>query len=272
MIKVDLQSGLKIWKILNNSQNGGDDMYQKERIDSIMEILNENGYVTVKYLTEELHYSTATINRDLNDMVKQNLIKRSYGGVELIKERGVPLPFRYHKMKSIKNKLGKKAAEFINDGDRIFIDGSTTTQYIGKYIIDKKDLTVITNNITLASFLSEHGIEVICLGGKIVEIPSMVGGMDTAGHAMKYKADKLFFSVGELSEEGVLSSAENYDLLHRVEAENSDEVYCLIDHKKIKPPPKRILFDLSKVDYLITDYIFSDEVKKRFENTRFIEV
>ena len=46
-------------------------MYKKERIDSIMEILNENGYVTVKYLTEELHYSTATINRDLNDMVKQ---------------------------------------------------------------------------------------------------------------------------------------------------------------------------------------------------------
>lgn len=247
-------------------------MYKKERIDSIMEILNENGYVTVKYLTEELHYSTATINRDLNDMVKQNLIKRSYGGVELIKEKGVPLPFRYHKMKNIKNKLGKRAAEFIEDGDRIFIDGSTTTQYIGKYIIEKKDLTVITNNITLASFLSEHGITVICLGGKIVEIPSMVGGIDTAADAMKYKANKMFFSVGELGEDGKLSSTESYDLLHKVEVENSDEVYCLMDHKKIKQPKNRILFDLGKVDYLITDYVFNKEVKDKFKNTKFVEI
>ena len=49
-------------------------MYQKERIDNILGILKANGYVSVKYLTEQLHYSTATINRDLNVMQKQNLV------------------------------------------------------------------------------------------------------------------------------------------------------------------------------------------------------
>ncbi|MBR5459745.1 MAG: DeoR family transcriptional regulator [Clostridia bacterium] len=37
-------------------------MYQKERLDEILEILKASGYVTVKYLTERLHYSTATVN------------------------------------------------------------------------------------------------------------------------------------------------------------------------------------------------------------------
>lgn len=113
-------------------------MYQKERIDTILSILKLNGYVSVKYLTEQLHYSTATINRDLNLMQKEGLVTRSYGGVELIKGKGVKLSFRYHLMKPIKNKIGKAAADLIKDGDTIFIDGTTTTEYIGKYLLSKK--------------------------------------------------------------------------------------------------------------------------------------
>ena len=97
-------------------------MYQKERIDKINEILKTFGYVTVKFLTKELDYSTATINRDLNLMEKQKLIKRTYGGVELLNRKYVPLEFRYNLMKSAKNKLGVAALSLVNDGDTVFIE------------------------------------------------------------------------------------------------------------------------------------------------------
>lgn len=247
-------------------------MYQKERLDWIMGILNEYGYVTVKYLTQELHYSTATINRDLNLLEKQKLIKRSYGGVERVKEKGVPLNFRYHKMKPVKNKLGKKAAEFINDGDKIFIDASTTTQYIGKYITEKKNLTVITNNMALVSYLSEYGIEVICLGGKVVEIPSLLDGAETVENAMKYSVDKMFFSTGAISSDGKIASGKLYDLLHRVMINNSKEVYCIVDSGKVDRAYNMILCDLAKVDYLITDYVFDDKIKEKYHDTNFVEI
>jgi len=48
-------------------------MYQKERIDLILKILQENGYVNVKYLCDKIGYSKATINRDLNYMEKQKI-------------------------------------------------------------------------------------------------------------------------------------------------------------------------------------------------------
>ena len=83
-------------------------MYQKERLENIMNIMKKYNYVTVKFLVEELHYSTATINRDLNVLANQKLIKRSYGGAELIKGRGVPFIFRYQKMRASKNRIGKK--------------------------------------------------------------------------------------------------------------------------------------------------------------------
>ncbi|HAB00567.1 MAG TPA: hypothetical protein DCE08_03595, partial [Ruminococcaceae bacterium] len=56
-------------------------MYQKERMEEIYDILKKNGYVTVKYLVQQLEYSNATINRDLTVMENQKLIRRSYGGV-----------------------------------------------------------------------------------------------------------------------------------------------------------------------------------------------
>ena len=52
-------------------------MYAKERRDAILKIIEEQGHVTVKELVDKLFYSTATINRDLNLLKKQNLIVRS---------------------------------------------------------------------------------------------------------------------------------------------------------------------------------------------------
>ena len=247
-------------------------MYQKERLDNIMDILKKNGYVSVKHLTEELCYSNATINRDLNILEKQKLIKRSYGGAELIKQKGTPLVFRYHKMKSVKIKIAKAAAGFINDGDTVFIDGSTTAQYMAQYIQDKKNIKVITNNMALASYLSEYGVEVICLGGRIVEIPSMLGGEETVENAMKYRADKFFFAEAGVSDDGEIFGGTVYYLLHKTMAKNSKEVFFLTDSGKINRTTSRILFDLNSVTHVISDYEFNDEIKNKYKAVSFIKV
>ena len=87
-------------------------MYQRERENEILKILKKEGYVTVKYLVERLHYSNASINRDLNSLANQRLIRRTYGGVELIAQRGHgALPFRYHRGHAVKRKMAQAAAE-----------------------------------------------------------------------------------------------------------------------------------------------------------------
>ncbi|MBR7132878.1 MAG: DeoR/GlpR transcriptional regulator [Clostridia bacterium] len=244
----------------------------KKRTDIILDILKAQGYVTVKYLTEQLHYSTATINRDLNLLQKQGLIKRHYGGAELAEHKGVPLTFRYHKMKPAKNIIAKKAAEFINDGDTVFIDASTTTQYIGQYITDRNDLTVITNNMILTSYLSEYGIKCICLGGEVVEIPYMLGGNQTVENARTYKADKFFFATSGITENGIISDSDGYYFLRKIMSENSDEVFYLADHDKVGKSDSRICFDLNDINYVISDYSFPIKLKNKFKSTNFIKV
>ena len=246
-------------------------MYQTERLGKIMEILNKYGYVTVKYLTYKLDYSTATVNRDLNILEQKNLIKRSYGGVELIENKSVPLLFRYSKMGKIKNSIAKKAVELIKDGDTVFIDGSTTTEAMGRYLTSKKNITVITNNIALVLYLNEYNIDAVNLGGRIKEVPYISGGSDTEENAMKYKVDKMFFSSSGITKDGEIQADEEYETLRRIMHKNSVKAYYLVDSEKILPSIKKVLFTPRELDGIISNYVFSDEVKALYPRTEFIE-
>ena len=103
------------------------------------------------------------------------------------------------------------------------------------------------------------------------EPPSMLGGSDTVESAMRYKADKMFFSTGAISEDGTIGCSDAYYLMHKVMAENSKEVYYMADHEKIGVEAQKVLLTLDDVAGVITDYVFCDETKEKYKNTRFIE-
>ncbi len=246
-------------------------MSTKQRQDKIIEILGKEGYVTVKYLSDELHYSSATINRDLNALEKQRLVSRSYGGVELVRAAYVPVNFRAHKMRIEKKQISRLAASFVKDGDTIFVDGSTTAQCMETYLVNKKGLTVVTNNIMLAMDLSGYDVRVVCLGGTVVEPPCMLYGAETVENAARYRVDKMFFSTGAVTSGGVIASG-IYDLVLKKVAENAGEIYYLVDHKKIDQPFNTIYGDFSRVDVVVSDYDFPDETKRKYPNARFVSI
>lgn len=246
-------------------------MSTKLRQDSILEILEKQGYVTVKYLADVLHYSSATVNRDLNALQSRQLVTRSYGGVELVRSKYVPVFFRAHKMRAEKKYIGKAAAALVRDGDTIFIDGSTTAQCMEQHLIHRKNLTVVTNNMGLAINLSAYDIRVICLGGEVVETPSMLYGTETVENAHRYKVDKMFFSTCAISSDGMIAAG-LYDLMLSAVAKRAKEVFYLVDHEKIDQPFHTVFCDLSYVNTVISDYEFPEKTKTAFPTTRFITV
>ena len=150
-------------------------MSQKIRQEQILNILEKRGYVTVKYLVDTLHYSSATINRDLNQMQTLGVVKRTYGGVEAARRSNLPtLSQRQFYMKKEKRRIAREAAALIQNGDTVFLDGSTTVQYILPFLAEKKGLRILTNNMRLAIELSDYDIDVICLGGRVAERPHVL--------------------------------------------------------------------------------------------------
>ena len=244
-------------------------MYAKERQDAILKILEKHEHVTVKELVDTLFFSTATINRDLNTLKKQNLIVRSFGGVELNKKFDSALAHRYEVMSREKDRIGYLAAKEVTDGDIIFIAASTTTQAMIPYLKKNKKLVVITNNLAAASYLSSHGIGAICLGGHIREVPYFTGSEDTLNSIPMYHATKMFFSSTGMTTDGKIV-ASMYRTILKAMMRNSDKIYYLTDHSKIGADAKIYLGDLGLVDTVISDVDISDGLKDLYPNVEFI--
>ena len=245
-------------------------MSKKLRQEKILAILKKQGFATVKELVSLLDYSSATVNRDLNDMQLHGLVKRSYGGVEAIEKKVPPLPFRYDLMKKEKRHIGRRAAEEVADGDVIFIDASTTASYMSAYLTDKKNIRVITNNMQLAIDLVERGIAVTVLGGNVVENPSMLGGDMAVENAMRFSVDKTFFSTVAFTEDGHIADGGTYGLLHRIMMKNAKRIYYLADEGKRCKNLKGQIDSFSEVSCVISDFDFPEETRAAFPETEFI--
>lgn len=244
-------------------------MSQKLRQDHILNILEKRGYVTVRYLVDQLHYSSATINRDLNKMEVLGLVKRSYGGVEVANKEHLPaLPERQFYMRKEKRSIARTASELIQNGDTVFLDGSTTVQYILPFLSEKKKLRILTNNMRLAMELCDLDFDVICLGGRVEERPYVLDSDETVEIAQKFQAHKMFFSVDYITADGYINSA--HYMLYKTMLKNSDEAYLLADQTKIVDRLDTRLCDFSTLAGVISDFEFPVETKNGFPKVRFI--
>lgn len=245
-------------------------MYQSERMNEIIKILRQNHYVTVNHLVKQIRYSPASIRRDLTLLEKQGLVKRTYGGVELKEEGATPFKFRQHSMKLAKNSIAKIASTLINDNYTVFIDGSTTAQYLAHYITEKKNLTVITNNMMLAVYLNEHGVTTYCTGGYVNEIPGILTGEITNNTYSMFHADLMFFSTAGFANESICESSEAYAMHHKAMLKNSDKHVYLCGSDKLQKKKNRIVCSIDEIDYFISDGKLSQKLTSKHKKTKFI--
>ena len=246
-------------------------MYQQERMDEIVKILKENHYVTVDHLVEKIRYSPASIRRDLALLEKQGMVVRSYGGVSLGNANVSPFRFRQHSMKIAKNAIAKKAATLVKENDTVFVDGSSTTQYMGRYLLEKKNITVVTCNIILADFLSEHGVPTYCTGGKIVEYPGILGGHLMLDTLRKFSIDIAFCASAGFALDGqILSRGESGLLNYKFFRDHSKKLAYLCGSDKFGGEGKFIGMTLDDVDYFISDGDIPDALKQKYPNTVFL--
>ena len=144
------------------------------RRNKIMQKIQSQGKAAVEDLAEELQVSPLTIRRDLQFWEEMGAVERYYGGAKLI-QHFVENDDPQLSNEQYKHAIAKYAAQYVQDGDTIFINTSSTALLVLKYIKNKR-VTVITNN-GKAIFMDHDPMVSICLSGGELRIPkeSMVG-------------------------------------------------------------------------------------------------
>ena len=231
-------------------------MLEYERLDHILEYLRQNQTVTVKTLAKRLYASEATVRRDLNELERRGLVKRLHGGAALVEgaARELPLYVRQQQNADAKRNIASKAAQYIQSGQVIFLDASSTVMNLVKHFENFENLTIITNGVKTAQELSNLPHKTYCTGGLMLHHSSAYVGDYTADFIRHFNADVFFFSSRGLSEDGRITDAsveETY--VRRVMFEQSQKKIFLCDNSKLGQVYCCNLCRLDQVDAYISE-------------------
>lgn len=238
------------------------------RAKEIIRILHENEIADISYLSNHLGVSEMTVRRDLERLEKDGDIIRIYGGAKLRKKSNYDPSIEERLIKNMDEKMaiGRKAAEFIEDGDVIALDASTTALEISKNIKARKKLTVITNNISIAIELSEENdITTILLGGIVRKRSLSLVGTSINDFLQNMHIDKTFISSKALSfEQGLTDATIDEGETKKALIKSSNSVIIVADHTKLNTVSFYKVCDYREVDMLIVDGLvpFSDQDKQ----------
>lgn len=235
----------------------------------ILERLDADGQLNVSSLSKEMKVSEVTIRHDLNWLEQKKLLLRARGGA--IRAEPVAAEFSLTEKNKLhyqeKLRIGKAAADLIENGDTIILDSGTTTMEINNNIENIQSLTVITNALNIANKLAEReNVNVIVPGGFLRKNSLSLVGTTAEDSFKNYYCDKLFLAVDGFNTTDGLSTP-NVEEAHmnRVMISVSRQVIVVTDSSKFARRSFAFIAPVSAVDIVITDAGIPAEDQKRLE-------
>ncbi len=156
-------------------------LFTPERRQQILRQLEVEQRVTVPELSQRFAVSEVTIRKDLAWLETQGLVRRTHGGAipNVVGSSVSEMSFdvREQMQRAEKERIGEAAARYVQNGETIALDASTTALAMVPFLGSKSDLTIATNGVRTAVELGRSSsLSVLLLGGMLRrETQSLVG-------------------------------------------------------------------------------------------------
>jgi DeoR/GlpR family transcriptional regulator of sugar metabolism len=240
----------------NNEQHRADEVVLvEERRQKVLDFVQRQGMVTMANLSELVGVSESTIRRDLEYWHRQGLLRRIHGGAMAVGDPATvtDLDERAHQQISEKQRIARAAAERIQDGDAVLLDGGTTTYELARLLVGRP-LQVVTNSLPIAELLStSRETDLILLGGYVYGRTGVALGPQTVRMMEEIHVQQTLMSVSGITHRGLFNSNLLLVESERAMMRCADEVVVLADHTKIGRQALTYLCDLATIDTLIVD-------------------
>ena len=245
-------------------------MLIEERQNAILSLIANDPKITVKSIAKILHVSEPTVRRDFTELHNKKLITKVYGGAILnsgTPDREIPFLARENEGGAAKAKMGRLAAERVEDGMVIMLDGSTSAYRLVPYLSEKKDIIAVTSGAKTAVALAEANIKTFSTGGRMIVNSFSYVGDSAERFVERINADVLFFSCHGLDLDGSMTDRSIEEATLRMKMFKScKKKYLLCSSSKIG---KRYFYNMgnvSEIDGIISEkeipQIITDLLKK----------
>jgi DeoR/GlpR family transcriptional regulator of sugar metabolism len=227
-----------------------------QRQNRIKNFLVETGFVSIAELGKEFDVSEMTIRRDLDELERQGLIQRTYGGAVSTEPAFFEMSFqaKASQCEEQKRRIGMAAASLVKAGQTIIIDSGTTTDQIIRHIKDTQ-ITVITNALNIVSeAMKNPDIEVMLAGGQLRKGLNYTLGPQTSDFIRTIRADIFFLAVEGADVRGGFTVPDLYNADNKRTMVNAAQrVIVVADHSKLGRVSTNSIIPLDQASLLITD-------------------
>jgi DeoR family fructose operon transcriptional repressor len=247
-------------------------LFVEERKLKILEFIEEHRKATVVELCQQFKVSSATIRNDLRDLETANLLIRTHGGAMVKTKTGLEPDMSLRKVQNLdeKRRIAEAALRLVEDGDTIILDTGTTTYELARLLGQKRDLTVVTNDLPIALLLEDfESVRVVVVGGMIrrkfhCTVASSFSGMNALSDL---SVDKAFMAANGFSlEKGASTPDINHSETKKLMISIAAKVILLFDSSKMRRNSFAIFAPLDRIDAIITDSIHEDERRQLEES------
>ena len=243
---------------------------KKTRQQKILQAIQNNRQATVAELSQLFDVSEVTIRRDLRELANQGVLYRAHGGAVAISPSVTEPPVVKRMGQTDRCKLGiaQAAARLIFDGDAVFIGSGSTSAFVARQLIDRKDLTVITNALTVATELaSAESITVVVTGGMMRASELSLVGHITEQALREVRVDKIIMGIPAISlEHGLTNDYLPEVMTDRTIIEMAPELILVADHTKFGKVASAFVAPLKRVTCLVTDSETDPEMLSNMED------
>jgi len=231
----------------------------EERRRKVLEILENEGRVTVADLVRDFGVSSVTLRADLDVLAKSGALVRSHGGavrrLDPVQDYSVAFKESIHHAEKVR--IGQAAAALIQPGQTVILDSGSTTLHVARHIKQQKPkgLTAITNAINVAQELADvPNLSLIMIGGLLRQISGSFVGPQAERMLAALHADHLFLGADGLDLEVGLTTPDILEAqLNSIMIQVSNQVTVVADSSKIGRRSLSSIGKISAIHRLITD-------------------
>ena len=161
-------------------------------------MLEQCGIASIAELTESFGVSHMTIRRDIQYLAEKGQVLLISGGVRLAESLEAEPPRKVKAALQSKEKalIAREAAQCIMQGSTVYLDAGTTCLALATQLVHRDDITVLTNDFAIASYLIEHSqCELYHTGGRVIRENESCVGESAARFISSVNIDISFIST-----------------------------------------------------------------------------
>lgn len=241
-------------------------MMTEERRSRLLELVRMRGFASLGDLAGALDVSESTVRRDLDYLEESGTARRTHGGVFYTGPSPQVPHFQQRQQAQWdkKREIAAAAAQLIEDGDTVLLDGGSTTYELARLLVGRP-IQVVTNSLPVAHVFTSSNCDLIVIGGYVHQRTGVSLGPYANEMLRTLNVRRAILSVAAINERGYFNSNLLLVETERAMAAAADEVIILADSTKFGHQSLAILCPLNKVHTVVVDHEIDQSWRDRMQ-------